>query len=60
MGSLFAGFGGSNSTPAEDDNVRYVGLEDMGNLLGFNDEDDDYYEIDHTAVANHLGTGRYI
>lgn len=63
FGSLFAGFGsGSAQAPAaveEDDNVRYVGLEDMAALLGFDKEDDDYY-ADHENVANHIGTGRYI
>lgn len=41
----------------EDDNVRYVGLEDMGRLLGFADEDDDF---DHAAVGRKIGRGRYI
>lgn len=61
FGSLFSGFGGSSQPAAveEDDNVRYVGLEDMAALLGFDKEDDDYY-ADHENVANHIGTGRYI
>lgn len=41
-----------------DDNVRYVGLEDMAKLLGFDSEDED--EIDHEAVARGIGRGRYL
>uniref|UniRef100_A0A7S2XSZ6 TIGR00341 family protein n=1 Tax=Attheya septentrionalis TaxID=420275 RepID=A0A7S2XSZ6_9STRA len=42
----------------EDDNVRYVGLQDMGRLLGFDDEED--VSIDSAAIANHLGYGHYL
>lgn len=42
-----------------DDNVRYVGLEDMASLLGFDQEDEDD-AIDHAAVATRLGRGRYL
>eukprot|EP00521_Asterionellopsis_glacialis_P021542 CAMPEP_0195339290 /NCGR_PEP_ID=MMETSP0708-20121125/18120_1 /TAXON_ID=33640 /ORGANISM="Asterionellopsis glacialis, Strain CCMP134" /LENGTH=68 /DNA_ID=CAMNT_0040410881 /DNA_START=174 /DNA_END=380 /DNA_ORIENTATION=- len=41
-----------------DENVRYVGLEHMSALLGFDDEED--YEIDHDAVVRKIGHGRYI
>ena len=39
--------------------VRYVGLEDMAALLGF-DEEDEAVLIDHAAVARQIGRGRYI
>jgi hypothetical protein len=42
-----------------DDNVRYVGMEDMGRLLGF-DEEEDEVAIDHTAIGRRVGRGRYI
>jgi hypothetical protein len=44
---------------AKDDNVRYVGLEDMASLLGF-DQEDEEDEIDHAAVAKRIGRGRYL
>jgi len=45
----------------DDENVRYVGLEDMAALLGFDQEDDeDEVPINHAAVARHIGQGRYI
>jgi hypothetical protein len=44
----------------EDDNLRYIGLEDMANLLGFDDDDDDTVAIDHAAVARRIGRGRYL
>lgn len=47
-----------------DDNVRYVGLEDMATLLGFDQEDEeeeeDVVDIDHAAVARKIGHGRYL
>jgi hypothetical protein len=43
----------------EDENVRYVGLEDMATLLGF-DEEDGETPIDHAAVARRIGRGRYL
>jgi hypothetical protein len=44
-----------------DDNVRYVGLEDMAKLLGFDQEDEEEdVKIDHAAVARGIGRGRYI
>ena len=39
--------------------VRYVGLEDMATLLGF-DEEDEAVPIDHAAVARQIGSGRSI
>lgn len=52
---------GTQGTVAEDemDDVQYVGMEDMGRLLGF-DEDDDDVAIDHTAIGRRVGRGRYI
>lgn len=44
----------------EDDDVRYVGLEDMGTLLGFDVDSDDEESVDPAAVAKKLGHGRYI
>ena len=47
-----------------DDDIQYVGLEDMAALLGFDkedeDEEDDWDTIDHVAIARRLGRGRYI
>ena len=47
-----------------DDDVQYVGLEDMAALLGFDREDEDdsdeWDSIDHIAIARRLGQGRYI
>lgn len=65
FGSLLSSFGGRQTkeeeqAAEEDPNVRFVGLEDMGALLGFDAEDDDYDEIDYAQVAQHIGTGRYI
>lgn len=62
FGSLFSGFGGASAQKQEepDDNVRFVGLEDMGALMGFDVEDDDYDEIDYARVAQRIGKGRYI
>lgn len=41
-----------------DENVRYVGLEDMAKLLGFDQEDDEL--IDHAAVGRRVGKGHYL
>lgn len=43
-----------------DDNVQYVGLEDMGRLLGLDEDDDGEVAIDHTAIGRRVGRGRYI
>lgn len=44
-----------------DDNVRFVGLEDMARLLGFDQEDDEEESvIDHAEVARRIGHGRYM
>lgn len=57
--SLWSG-GGASQTPDEvvDYDLRYVGLEDIGKLLGFDEEDD--YKMDHAAIAANIGKGRYI
>lgn len=54
LGSFWASVGNHGE---EEDNVRYVGLEDMASLLGFDADDD---EIDHAAVARKIGRGRYL
>jgi len=38
------------------ENTRFVGVEDMAHMFGF-DEDDD---IDHEAIVSRLGSGRYL
>lgn len=59
--SMFTGSMWAPTVPeVEDDNVRYVGLEDMAKLLGFDEEDDDAETIDHAAVGRNLGRGRYL
>lgn len=54
-----AGWNSALSEEEIDDNVRYVGLEDMAALLGFDREEEDD-AIDHAAVASRIGRGRYL
>jgi hypothetical protein len=61
-GSTFLGGStmyGNAADEEVDDNVQYVGLEDMGRLLGL-DQEDDEVAIDHTAIGRRVGRGRYI
>jgi uncharacterized hydrophobic protein (TIGR00271 family) len=45
----------------DDDDIRYVGLEDMGNLLGFNNDEDEFRDPRTNVRRNHssLSSGRY-
>ena len=52
--------GGSTADEEVDENVQYVGLEDMGRLLGLDQDEDDEVAIDHTAIGRRVGRGRYI
>ena len=45
----------------ESDSIRYVGLEDMAALLGFDREDEENEAVvDPRAVASRYGHGRFL
>ena len=43
----------------EDENIRYVGLEDMANLLGFNRDEDEFAVDPRANVRRNHSSGRY-
>ena len=45
----------------DEDDVRYVGLEDMGRLLGFDEDDeDDEAVLENASAYGRIGWGRYL
>mmetsp|Transcript_7090 Transcript_7090/g.11224 ORF Transcript_7090/g.11224 Transcript_7090/m.11224 type:complete len:774 (-) Transcript_7090:103-2424(-) len=56
INSVFNGWGGNDDSEEDDD--EHVGLDDMGKLLGFDENED--CNMDHERIAQNIGKGRYI